>query len=135
MASAQPNSPSDSAPKTGTAAGARVAGDMVMGNENVTMTAGGDIVLGNKITNISNIYQAPSWGEAKYQRNRQAMIQNVRDIWVKGVLENSLYGDVLISLGLEYKPEDVEQPWKLDLRPPDPASRQVPADVRKIDLF
>src|SRR5260221_1721178 len=119
----EPSPSAPGGPKADLPASARVAGDVVMGDKNVTMTAGGDIVLGNKITNVSNVYQAPSWGEARFERNRQAMIQNVREIWVKGVLEDSLYGDVLIQLGLEHKPEDVEQPWNLE-----PGRQDCPGD-------
>jgi hypothetical protein len=78
MAGVEPNSPSGQEPPP--AAASQVSSDFVAGDKNVTYTAGGDLVLGDKITNISNIYQAPSWGEVVYQRSRQAMIQNVRNI-------------------------------------------------------
>jgi hypothetical protein len=48
----EPNPSAPGSPKADLPAGAQIAGDMVMGDKNVTMTAGGDIVLGNKITNI-----------------------------------------------------------------------------------
>ncbi len=112
-----------------------VDGDMVHGDKVVTQTAGGDIVGRDKITNISNYFRAASWGEVRHQRNRQAMIQNVRDIWIKGVLENSLYGAVLIQLGLEYRSEAVNQPWNLNLRRPNQSDQVVPSSSSKIGIF
>ena len=38
---------------------------------------------------------------AREKRNRQAMLKLVNDIWIKGVLEQSLHGAALIALGLE----------------------------------
>jgi hypothetical protein len=38
------------------------------------------------------------------RRNRERMLQKVRDFWIKGVLEHSLYGAALIDLRLAYKP-------------------------------
>ncbi len=97
---------------------------------------GGDVVGRDKITNvIHNYYRAPSWAEAKHQRNRQVMIQNVRDFWIKGVLENSLYGAVLMRLGLEYKPEAIEQPWNVILRRAEQPDQRLATRTRIIDIF
>ncbi len=99
---------------------------------------GGDVVGRDKITNVTNItnyYRAPYWAEVKHQRNRQAMLQNVRDFWVRGVLENSLYGAALIRLGLAYQPEAVEQPWNLILRRAEQPDQSLTPDTRIIDIF
>ncbi len=40
------------------------------------------------------------------------MLAKVSDFWIKGVLENSLHGAVLITLGIEYKPDAAHTPGR-----------------------
>jgi hypothetical protein len=56
------------------------------------------------------------WGDVKHyhgpqtahdRTNRQRMLAAVRDFWVKGVLEQSLYQEVLIALGLHTDPQAI----------------------------
>lgn len=44
-------------------------------------------------------------------RQRQILLNKVRDYWVKGVLENSLYARALIELGLQRRLDLVKQPF------------------------
>lgn len=45
-------------------------------------------------------------------RNRQALLQKVREFWVEGVLEKSLYKEVLIELGMQTQFSAVDNnPW------------------------
>src|SRR5690349_3282881 len=44
------------------------------------------------------------------RRNRARMLTRVHTNWIKGVLEGSLHGVVMVDLGLESSPESVEQP-------------------------
>ena len=104
-------------------------------NSQRDVNVGGDVVGRDKITSVTNYYRAPSWAEAKHQRNRTTMIQNVRNFWVKGVLENSLYGAVLLQLGLEYKPEAVEQPWNVILRCAEQPDQELMAGAQIIEIF
>jgi hypothetical protein len=46
-------------------------------------------------------------------RNRRAMIEKVRAIWITGVLNESLYKETLITLGLAKRPDAVERPMDL----------------------
>ncbi len=103
---------------------------------NGDITVGGDVIGRDKITTVTNNYfRTPTWAEVKHQRNRQAMIQNMRAFWIKGVLENSLYGSALIQLGLEYQAEAVEQPWGLIPRSPDQTDDVVAANTTLLDVF
>lgn len=69
------------------------------------------------------------------ERNRQAMLGLVRNTWVKGVLENSLHGAVLIELGMEERKEAVEHPWEVVVQTPNRPNRQLPRGTKMIDLF
>ena len=44
-------------------------------------------------------------------RQRQVLLNKVRDYWVKGVLEKSLHARVLIELGLQERLDLVQQPF------------------------
>lgn len=46
-------------------------------------------------------------------RNRQILLNKVRNYWIKGVLETSLHGRTLIELGLEERLDAVVRPWGL----------------------
>ena len=46
-------------------------------------------------------------------RNRQAMVERVRNDWIGDVLEQSLYHVARIELGLKEQPEAVERPWAM----------------------
>lgn len=52
-------------------------------------------------------------GSTLFERDRQVMLEQVREFWVKGVFEHSLYRSALLSLGMEHRPELVTQPWNL----------------------
>jgi hypothetical protein len=43
-------------------------------------------------------------------RNRERLLQKVRTYWVEGVLEKSLYAEARLQLGMEVKPDAVENP-------------------------
>ncbi|NES74880.1 MULTISPECIES: AAA-like domain-containing protein [unclassified Okeania] len=68
-------------------------------------------------------------------RNSQILLNKVKNYWVKGVLETSLHGKVLIELGLEERKNAVNRPWGLlwsDLENP---QQKLPPGTRIIDKF
>ena len=68
-------------------------------------------------------------------RNCQILLNKVKNYWVKGVLETSLHGKVLIELGLEERKNAVNRPWGLlweDLENP---QQELPPGTRIIDKF
>ncbi len=68
-------------------------------------------------------------------RNCQILLNKVKNYWVKGVLETSLHGKVLIELGLEERKNAVNRPWGLlwsDLENP---QQELPLGTRIIDKF
>ena len=77
-------------------------------------------------------------------RNRQILLNKVRNYWIKGVLETSLHGKALIELGLEERLNAVVRPWGLawernDMRSPgeiqEMHSQPLPPGTHLIDKF
>lgn len=68
-------------------------------------------------------------------RNRQVMLQAVKEFWVKGVLENSLHNAVLLELGMAEKREAVVYPWEMVLQTPNQPNRTLPSGTRMVDVF
>jgi|GEM_PF-2606402 len=76
----------------------------------------------------------PSLTQQDYH-DRQVVLSKVRNFWVKGVLENSLHGKVVLELGLEERPESIAQPWGLAWESTQTKRHLVRAGVPAIDLF
>jgi len=73
---------------------------------------------------------------ASDKHNRQAMLNRVRDFWVKGVLECSLHEEARIELGLEEQRDAVaERPWDVILRTPDRPDCVLPPGTKMSDVF
>ncbi|MBE7555759.1 MAG: NACHT domain-containing protein [Anaerolineales bacterium] len=93
--------------------------------------AGRDISIGQKIVNIFT-------GSSEAQRdlrNRQIMLQRVHDFWIKGVLEKSLFNEVLIELGKESQDKAVEYPWEMVLQTPENLNEVLPPGKKVIEIF
>ena len=63
------------------------------------------------------------------------MLQLVHNIWVKGVLEQSLHGAALIELGMTEQAQAVEHPWDMVLQAPDQPDRTLPPGTQIINTF
>jgi len=68
-------------------------------------------------------------------RNRQALLNKVRNYWVKGVLETSLHNRVLIELSLEERPQAIAHPWNFTLETVDEPQKLLPYGTKLIELF
>jgi DNA polymerase III delta prime subunit len=68
-------------------------------------------------------------------RKRQAMLTKVRQFWIEGVLDQSLYRMARIELGLEEQPEAVERPWEMLVQLPDQAPRPLPPSSQMSAVF
>ncbi|RLC69895.1 MAG: NACHT domain-containing protein [Chloroflexi bacterium] len=82
---------------------------------------------------ITNIFRGGD--EQRALRNRQAMLQLVRNTWIKGVLEQSLHGAAMIELGLEERADAVERPWDMVVQTPDQPKRPLPSGTKIVDVF
>ena len=72
---------------------------------------------------------------AREKRNRQAMLKLVNDIWIKGVLEQSLHDAALIALGIEERQDAVESSWGKMLQTPDQPDCLLPPNTKIVDVF
>lgn len=67
--------------------------------------------------------------------NRQALLQKVQDYWVKGLLEKSLYKEVLIELGMETKQAAVDNnPWDTIVQQTGKPNRKL-GDKKILEVF
>ncbi|NEO47358.1 MAG: NACHT domain-containing protein [Moorea sp. SIO4A3] len=67
--------------------------------------------------------------------NRQALLANVKNYWVKGVLEKSLFNQVLIEQGLEERPDAVTNPLSGILEIGNSSPKALPEGTKVIDIF
>src|SRR5690242_2688983 len=99
-----------------------------IGNENIQVVGSHNV-----ITRITNFFADTEQQHA--QRERRAMLELVKNTWIKGVLERSLYNEVLIELGMDERPGAVEHPWDMQLQMPNQADRGIPTGASIIDVF
>ena len=92
----------------------------------------GSTVLGDVIG--QQIVVSPQLS-AQDRRNRSWMLQKVCDFWIRGVLEKSVYNEVLIELELETNPDAVFHPWDMLIRQPEPEAHSILADTKIADVF
>jgi len=109
-----------------TEGGASIAGDVD--------TGGGSFIGRDFIQHITQFFTGDSAAQRDL-RNHRAMLQLVRNTWVKDVLEQSLHGAALLELGKEYRPEAVERSWDLELHLPGQERRPVPHGMPILEIF
>ncbi|MDY0020592.1 MAG: NACHT domain-containing protein, partial [Anaerolineae bacterium] len=97
----------------------------VIGSTNIQVSGSGAIV--------TRFFQGKA--EQRAQRERHAMLELVRTIWVEGVLEKSLYAEILTRLGLEEQPGACERPWDVLLQTPDQPNRMLPPGTPVVEVF
>lgn len=91
----------------------------------------GNVVVGNN--NRIIVKRTPK--QERADRNRRAMLEIVENDWVKGVLEQSLYHETLIDLGLEERPDAVTRPWDVQVQMPDRPKRVLPPGTPIVQVF
>ncbi|MBT9317391.1 protein kinase domain-containing protein [Leptothoe spongobia] len=68
-------------------------------------------------------------------RNRQALLNKVRRFWIEGVLERSLHGQVLLTLGLEERPDAIAPPWQITYATPGQSPQPLPTGTQASHVF
>ena len=81
------------------------------------------------------LFLGKNHSEQEEIKNRKALIDKVRNFWIQGVLEKSLYNEALIALDLEKRLDAIEQPFNLDWVTPERLRQRLPSGTRTIDLF
>ncbi|HTP10246.1 MAG TPA: NACHT domain-containing protein, partial [Anaerolineae bacterium] len=99
------------------------------------ITIGGDVIGRDKtiIQTITNIFQGDT--AQRNARNRRNMLELVKNTWVEGVLEKSLYHEAMLDLGLEERPDEVQHPWDMMLQMPERENRVLPPGTRIMQVF
>src|SRR5215472_3110618 len=68
-------------------------------------------------------------------QNRLRLLHRVRAFWITGVLEQSLYSEALITLGLQVQPDAIANPWSLIIQEPEQTSTPLPAGTRITEVY
>ena len=92
----------------------------------VRQSAGED----NTVLSKSEHYQ-----QSIEKQNRQRMLARVHAIWIKGLLEHSLYNEVLIALGLTERKDVIANPWHLVIPQPDHTEHPLPPGTRITEVY
>jgi eukaryotic-like serine/threonine-protein kinase len=100
-----------------------------IGNDNIQIVGNN-----NFITRITNFFAGDTDAQ-RTQRNRCAMLELVKNTWIKGVLEKSLYNEVLIDLDLEERPGEVDHPWAMQMQMPHQPNRTLLPGTALINIF
>lgn len=120
-----------------------------LGKYTVNLGQGREIQVGDRIyqgadaetikTVIQAVLQHPpvvrSQLTPQEYRNRQALLNKVKNFWVQGVLETSLHHQVVIQLGLEDRSHVLATPWNLVVETADRAQTILSEGTTVLDLF
>jgi len=68
-------------------------------------------------------------------QNRLRLLQRVRSFWITSILEQSLYSEVLITLGFQEQPDAVANPWRFIIQESEQASTPLPAGTRITAIY
>ena len=68
-------------------------------------------------------------------RNRKAMIEKIRTIWITGFLHKSLFHETRVVLGLTERPDAVAQPFDLLVMSSDQGEHPLPPGTNVVDVF
>jgi class 3 adenylate cyclase len=68
-------------------------------------------------------------------RDRQIMLNKVRNFWVEGVLETSIHDKALIELGLQTRLDAIAHPWHMEWATSEQARQPLPTGTKAINQF
>ncbi|CAN1210833.1 hypothetical protein TUMEXPCC7403_11585 [Tumidithrix helvetica PCC 7403] len=77
---------------------------------------------------------APQLNQQGY-RDRQIMLNKVRNFWIEGVLETSIHDKALIELGLQTRLDAIAHPWQMDWATSEEARKPLPTGTKAINQF
>lgn len=69
------------------------------------------------------------------QQNRERLLARVRQFWITGVLDQSLHGAALIALGLQNRPDVLDNPWHLVIQQQNQPTRSLPTGTRISQVY
>jgi DNA polymerase III delta prime subunit len=100
-----------------------------------TVDLAGDLVGGDKVLGDKHVHYYPATSPRPPDRNRQAMLEKVRLIWIEGLLERSLDREARIELNIEERPDAVVLPLNEQVQELNRPARPLPIDEPIIDIF
>ena len=71
----------------------------------------------------------------KEEQNRQRMFNRVRTTWIQGVLQHSLYQEVLVTLGLLEQPSALVNPWRFTVQETNVPPHTVAANTSIVEVY
>ena len=93
--------------------------------------AGRDVNIYQRITN----FIAGDNEQQRGLRNRQNMLELVKNTWIEGVLKPSLAPQAQLALNLATRPQAVENPWQSVVQMPEQEKQALPPGWRILDIF
>lgn len=94
------------------------------------VNAGGDVLVAGGNINVENL--TPQ--ERADRRDLKILLEKVETFWIKGVLEKSVYQQLLIELNKTPSPDAVEHPWQRVIET-DQLSEAIPPKTATLDIF
>jgi hypothetical protein len=82
----------------------------------------------------SSAPEVASPNQEQAEKNRERLLERVRDKWIKGVLDDSLYREARIELGLSKYPEALANPFHLSLWQGQ-RQEKLPTGTRIIEVY
>lgn len=83
----------------------------------------------------AHIVETPPAAATDTKRGLQILLRKVKQFWIEGVLEKSLFQKVLIDLGMERMQGAVDNPWTSVLDRPGASSQLLPPEQTIADVF
>ena len=87
------------------------------------------------ITKAHAAYRSSRPALEQADRNRSAMLEKIRTIWITGFLQKSLFQETRILLGLSERTDAVVRPMDLLVQRPDKTENPLPPGTEVVDVF
>jgi class 3 adenylate cyclase len=92
-------------------------------------------ILGDRTDAPAKPPRAASQLSQQAYRDRQIILNKVRNFWVEGVLETSIHDKALIELGLQTRLDTIAHPWQMDWATSEEARKPLPTGTKAINQF
>jgi hypothetical protein len=94
------------------------------------------VVIAHELRRIITQQQLPIPSLSNIQQqNRTRLLKRVRAIWIKGLLERSLYQAAWIDLHLQEQPNALENPWRFQVQELDQAPYTLPPGTNVVEVY
>lgn len=112
--------------------GDEVRGDKIVAGDVKDSVA---VAVGHGAVANVHLYYNKDQPTPRELRNRKAMLQLVKSFWIEGVLEKSLYREVLIDLNIEHKSDLIANPFNTIAQEIGRIEHLIAPGAKIIDIF